>query len=83
MDDTFRLDLAGYDRECVREVLDTFLTDAQRHGRRVVQIRMGREMCEKVMHERGGSGLTYRGVEVALVDTGFEETIEVVLTRIN
>lgn len=83
MDDTFRLDLANYDREYIQEVRDTFFEGAANYGRKLTEIRMSKAMSDKLAIERGNAGAFFRGVPVAVGDTGFEGTIEVILAPLN
>ena len=76
-DDTFRLDLSGKDREYIQDVLDTFLEDATRYRRKLIEIRMTKPMVIKLGIAEAHP--SYRGVPVTVTDTGFQDTIEVVL----
>lgn len=78
MDDTFRLDLAGYDRGYIEKVLAGFIGDAPDYGRRVSEIRLAAAMAEK-LGLANSPAARFRGVAVMLADTGFDDTIEIVL----
>jgi hypothetical protein len=79
MDDTFRLDLAGYDKKYVDGVLDGFLTGAPRHGRRLKEIRVSMRMFDRLGFEESVRGSFYKGVPVEIFITPFEDTIEAVV----
>lgn len=79
MDDTFRLEVKDYDREYIQEVLGGFLEGAPRYGRKLVEIRMNKMMFDKLAIEEHAGGGSFRGVPIIIADTGFEETIEVIL----
>ncbi|HEY1300778.1 MAG TPA: hypothetical protein VGF07_09795 [Stellaceae bacterium] len=78
MDDRFRLDLAGYDRAYIEEVLDTFVAKAPGYGRRVAEIRLSATMAAK-LEVVAGVATSWPGATVVLADTGCADTIEVVL----
>jgi hypothetical protein len=77
MDDTFRLDLGEQDKEYIFEVLDAFLDDAHRDGRKLAEIRMRKGMLDRL--ELSPDTRSFRGVPITVCDTGFDGTIEVVL----
>jgi hypothetical protein len=83
MDDTFRLDLADHDKEYIQNVLDTFFEMAADHGRKLIEIRMSKPMADRLGIEGRRAGGSFRGIPVAVGDTGFEETIEVILGPIH
>lgn len=76
-DDTFRLDLTDKDEDYIREVLDTFRDDAHRYRRKLIEIRMTKPMAMKLGIAE--SSPSYRDVPVVVANTGFEDTIEVLL----
>lgn len=83
MDDTFRLDLAEYDKEYIHDVLSTFLGRAGDYGRRLIEIRMSKAMFDRLEIEKDAVGSRFRGVPVSVCDTGFEGTIEVILSPLH
>jgi hypothetical protein len=83
VDDTFRLDLEGYNNEYIQSVLDGFLERAPRHGRKVAEIRMRKVLFDRMaVHEEADRGI-FKGVPVVVADTGFDGAIEVVPTPLN
>ena len=83
MDDTFRLDLADCDKEYTQNVLDTFLEKAADHRRKLIEIRMSQAMADRLGIEDRRAAGSFRGVPVAVCDTGFEGAIEVILGPIH
>jgi len=83
VNDIFRLDLEGYDKEYVRETLDGFLEGAPRRQRMMVEIRVSQVMFDRMAFEEDALGASYKGVPVLVADTGFDGTIEVVLGPLN
>jgi hypothetical protein len=83
MDDTFRLDLAHYDKPYIEEVLDTFIGDAHRYRRKVITIRMSQAMSERLGIEMSTSGSGFKGVSVEIDEIGLDGTIEVVLSPLH
>jgi hypothetical protein len=79
MDDSFRLDLAGYDRAYIEEVLDGFIENAPSYGRKVLEVRMGQAMFDKLKLAADAGGSFFKGVPVVIVATSFESTVEVVV----
>ncbi len=74
MDDVFRLDLSSKDKAYIDDVLNAFIDDAPSYGRRLIEIRVSKTMLQHLGFER-----TFRGVPIAVADTGFEATIEIIL----
>jgi hypothetical protein len=81
VDDTFRLDLEGY--EYIRGVLDGFLEVAPHHGRTVAEIRMRKVLFDRMAVQQEADRGVFKGIPVVVADTGFDGTIEVVLTPLN
>jgi hypothetical protein len=81
MDDSFKLDLAGYDRAYIEEVLDGFLENAPSHGRKVLEVRMSQAMFDKLNLAADASGSFFKGVPVVIVATPFDSTVEVVVGK--
>jgi hypothetical protein len=78
MDDTFRLDLEGYDKEYIQDVLNGFLEGAPRRGRKMVEIRMSRVLLETMAFAD-----SYKGVPILVAEIGPEGTVEVVLAPLS
>jgi hypothetical protein len=74
----FRWDLEGYDKEYIEELIETFLQDATRYGRKLIEVRMRLAMLE-ILEIHDTHGAHFRNVPIAVVDTGFDGTIELVL----
>lgn len=81
MDDIFRVDLAGYDEAYVEDVLDGFLQNAHRYGRKLLEIRVSESMFKRLEVENRVAGGFFKGVPVVIVSIPFEESIEVVVGR--
>ncbi|WP_400767290.1 hypothetical protein [Methylosinus sporium] len=78
MTDVFRLDLSDKDCEFVKDTLDGFCQGASKYGRKLVEIRGRRAMIDRLASQPK-EGRPYEDVEIVVADTGFDETLEVVL----
>ena len=78
MDDSIRMDLAGYDQAYIHEVLTTFIEMAPNYGRVLIEIWMSGMMLDRLEIERGSDGAFFKGVPVKVWNTGFDETLEVI-----
>jgi hypothetical protein len=78
-DDLFRLDLAGYHKDFICDALTEFLEGAPKYGRVLIEIRTSRMMLDRLEIENGPGSAFFKGVLVKVCNTGFDETIEVVL----
>jgi hypothetical protein len=79
MNDTFRLDLADYDKDYIEDVLDEFLENAPSYGRKLLEIRVSQAMFDKLEIKSGAHGSFFKGIPVAIVGMPFDDTIEVVV----
>jgi hypothetical protein len=80
--DVFRMDLEGYDKAYVEEVIDTFRQDASKYRKKLVEIRMRKAMIGMLEAEKSKAP-AINGVPIVVTDTGFDGTIELVLGPLN
>lgn len=79
--DIFRLDLSDKDCEFIKDTLDGFCEGASQYRRKLVEIRGRRAMIDKLASQPQ-EGRPYKSVTIVVTDTGFDDTLEVVLAPI-
>ncbi len=79
--DIFRWNLEGFDKGYIEELIEGFLETAGQYERKLIEIRMSPVML-KTLEIKSLPNIHFKGVPIVIADTGFDETIELVLGQL-